>query len=112
MPRGDRRGPNGMGPMTGRGAGFCSGNNAPGYTNNGVAGGYGRGFGGRQMGAGYGRGFGRGYGQGFGPYNTAVPFTGYSKSAETGAVENEIAFLKDQLKAMESRLVELKEVKE
>ena len=33
MPRGDRTGPSGMGPMTGRGAGFCTGNTAPGFMN-------------------------------------------------------------------------------
>ena len=118
MPRGDRSGPNGMGPMTGRGAGFCNGYNAPGFMNNGVAGsgygrgagmGAGRGFGGRHMGGGYGRGYG--YGQPYGSYNAAVPI-GYSKEAETGAIENEIAFLKDQLKAMESRLGEMKKVEE
>jgi len=31
MPRGDRTGPNGAGPMTGRGMGFCSGNDRPGF---------------------------------------------------------------------------------
>ncbi len=63
MPRGDKNGPNGMGPMTGRGAGFCSGANSPGYMNIGVAGGYGlgRGFHGAGRGAGYGRGFGMGF---------------------------------------------------
>ena len=30
MPRGDRTGPQGMGPMTGRGAGLCAGFNMPG----------------------------------------------------------------------------------
>jgi hypothetical protein len=54
MPRGDRTGPNGLGPMTGRRMGFCAGNNNPGYMNSGF--GYGRG-------AGYGRGFGRGFGR-------------------------------------------------
>ncbi|MEA1871201.1 MAG: DUF5320 family protein, partial [Candidatus Bipolaricaulota bacterium] len=33
MPRGDRTGPGGMGPMTGRGAGYCSGSAAPGFMN-------------------------------------------------------------------------------
>jgi len=33
MPRGDRTGPQGMGPMTGRGAGFCAGVNMPGFMN-------------------------------------------------------------------------------
>ena len=31
MPRGDQTGPMGMGPMSGRGAGFCAGYDAPGY---------------------------------------------------------------------------------
>ena len=41
MPRGDRSGPMGAGPMTGRGLGYCAGYPAPGY----AADGYGRGRG-------------------------------------------------------------------
>ena len=33
MPAGDGTGPNGLGPMTGRSAGYCAGNAAPGYAN-------------------------------------------------------------------------------
>lgn len=33
MPRGDRTGPWGFGPMTGRGAGYCAGYPTPGYAN-------------------------------------------------------------------------------
>lgn len=33
MPYGDGKGPAGMGPMTGRGAGFCAGYAVPGYAN-------------------------------------------------------------------------------
>ncbi len=33
MPRGDGTGPMGMGPMTGRAAGYCAGFGMPGYTN-------------------------------------------------------------------------------
>lgn len=33
MPRGDRTGPLGQGAMSGRRAGYCSGNNTPGYMN-------------------------------------------------------------------------------
>lgn len=33
MPSGDRTGPRGMGSGTGRGAGYCSGNDEPGYMN-------------------------------------------------------------------------------
>ncbi len=32
MPRGDRTGPNGAGPMTGRGLGYCTGHQTPGFT--------------------------------------------------------------------------------
>ena len=60
MPRGDRMGPNSLGPMTGRGMGFCAGYDTPGYMN--PSSGYGRecgrGFGMRR---GFGAGFGRGY---------------------------------------------------
>jgi hypothetical protein len=58
MPRGDRTGPWGAGPMTGRAAGYCAGYPVPGFMNPGR--GYGRGFG-----RGWGRGFGRGFGRGW-----------------------------------------------
>ncbi len=45
MPGGDRTGPNGLGPMTGRSAGFCTRNTVPGYANH--VPGYGFGGGGR-----------------------------------------------------------------
>ena len=44
MPRGDGTGPMGMGPMTGRGMGYCAGYTTPGYTNPGFGMGRGRGF--------------------------------------------------------------------
>ena len=59
MPGGDRTGPMGMGPMTGRGAGYCAGYGAPGFVSGG------RGFGGG------GRGRGRGWRNWF--YATGVP---------------------------------------
>jgi len=49
MPGGDRTGPVGMGPMTGRAAGFCAGFPVPGNATPG---------GGRGMGMGRARGFG------------------------------------------------------
>lgn len=116
MPRGDRRGPEGSGPMTGRGAGFCSGADVPGYMNSGVPGGYrmggGRGFGGgfhgAAMGAGYGRGYNRGFGRGFQVSYTAPV---YSKETEKGYLENEVSILKNQLKTLENRLSDLQEEK-
>ena len=66
MPRFDGTGPNGMGPMTGRGRGSCNPsqagfgpNTASGFGNPGA--GYGRG-----LGAGRGQGQGRGIGRGLG----------------------------------------------
>jgi len=61
MPRGDGTGPAGMGPMTGRAAGFCAGYSVPGYMN--PIGG--RGYWGR------GRGGGRGWRHGY--YATGLP---------------------------------------
>jgi hypothetical protein len=55
MPGGDRTGPWGAGPMTGRATGYCAGYSAPGYVN--PVRGFGRGWG---RGYGRGRGFGRG----------------------------------------------------
>jgi len=52
MPGGDGTGPGGMGPMTGRAAGYCAGYGVPGYTNP---------VGGRGY-RGWGGGFGRGRG--------------------------------------------------
>ncbi len=53
MPRGDQTGPDGQGPMTGRGMGYCNGYDRPGSANSG--------FGGR--GSGFGMGRGRGFGR-------------------------------------------------
>ena len=63
MARGDKRGPEGKGPMTGRGAGFCTGNSAPGFMNRAPRRGMGRNCRGNrrgELGSGMGRGFGRG----------------------------------------------------
>jgi len=45
MPGGDRTGPEGFGPITGRGAGFCAGYPVPGIISPAWGGGGGRGFG-------------------------------------------------------------------
>jgi len=69
MPWGDGTGPWGLGPMTGRGAGYCAGFNVPGFSNPMPSFGFRRGFGwgrGFRGGRGFGRGFGRGWGRGRG----------------------------------------------
>ena len=97
MPRGDRTGPNGNGPMTGRRMGYCAGNDRPGYTEGNYN--YGRGFGG----GGFRRGFGGGYGFRGGYSNDFVP-----NVSEKTLLENEIKILKDQLGSLEKQLSETK----
>lgn len=86
MPFGDRTGPLGLGPRTGRGLGYCSGYPYPGYMNPayprlglGLGRGYGRGLG-FGFGRGYGRGagFGRGQGWRWAGYFPGTPFYPWS----------------------------------
>jgi len=107
MPRGDRTGPRGMGPMTGRGAGFCAGYGVPGYANP-LPGG-GAGFWG-------GRGGGRGWRNWY--YATGLP--GWARAglypawgaAPYGAAparEDELRALKDQEQTLRSTLEDVQQ---
>lgn len=58
MPRGDGTGPRGMGPRSGRAAGYCAGLNAPGFVNPVSGGNAGMGFGRGREGQGRGAGGG------------------------------------------------------
>lgn len=109
MPGGDRTGPRGFGPMTGRAAGYCAGYPVPGYANPIPGRGwFGRGFGrGRGW---FGRGFGRGwrnfyYGAGFpgyfGPVPEAYPY------AQDVTPKEEIQMLKDQAELLKNELEEI-----
>ena len=115
MPGGDRTGPMGMGPMTGRGAGYCAGYPTPGF----MSGGLGRGF------WGGGRGRGRGWRNwfrvtgmpgwqraawgwpAFGPgWGYAVPQApAFAPPAMTG--EQELAMLKQQAESFAGALEEI-----
>ena len=99
MPRGDRTGPEGMGPMTGRGAGFCVGNNAPGY----IGGGFGRGM--SRGRGGFGRGMGRGWGFGYG-YRAAEPLTPEQQlealKAQAAGLELQSKVLNEQINKLEA----------
>ncbi len=105
MPWGDRMGPVGAGPRTGRGLGFCNGYASPGYLNSG----FGRGFGfGR--GAGFGRGFGFGARRGLGfEYNYGYFPANLSKDDEKNILENEISRLTSTIDSLRKRLDELKD---
>jgi len=116
MPRGDRTGPSGQGPMTGRAAGYCTGHSAPGFMNPG--GNYaGRGaFGGRGRGmmhrhwfyATGNPGWAR-YDMGFPAWGIAPsPYTEEVEPAEEGKMLKEQAdYLKQQLDDIQKRLSEL-----
>ncbi len=103
MPRGDRTGPMGAGPMTGRAAGFCAGNTAPGYANFGGGRGRGMGFG---RGGGGGRGFGRGFGRGWGwpVAGVGAPPTG---DQELAVLKQQAQQLKADMELIQSRIQEL-----
>ena len=98
MPRGDRTGPAGMGPMSGRAAGFCAGLNRPGF----MSGGFGRGFG---MGRGF-RGFFRPayyYGYGLEPAWTSPP----EPSQELQMLKDQADLLKQNMESINKRISEL-----
>ena len=85
MPGGDRTGPMGEGPMTGRGAGYCAGTTGVGYAPR-------RGFR-----LGLGRGFG-GWGRGFAPLG---------QSADVDPA-SEKRFLKDRARFLQAEMDRIK----
>lgn len=94
MPSGDRTGPSGFGPLTGRGAGFCAGYRVPGSFNPPPY---------------YGRGRGWGFRAGYGAApQWAAPKYPPPIGDEEGYLKEEIQYLKDQLQEMEKRLQGLK----
>ena len=113
MPYGDGTGPNGLGPMTGRAAGYCAGYGMPGYMNQIPGRGYfgkGRGF------------FGRGRGRGRRNWYYATDLFGLNRAgaglpAWGGypvppvnpelSLQNEAVFLKEQVSAMEKEIKEI-----
>jgi len=110
MPKGDRTGPLGQGPGTGRAFGFCYGSDSPGYTK-GPWSRMGRGFG---FGRGRGMGWGRGPGRGWGfrvpdqKYFPAYPWTQpMNKDDEIRLLKSEADILKLSQKEVEKRLAEL-----
>jgi len=102
MPWGDRTGPVGAGPRTGRGLGCCSGFNAPGYINPGPGMSFGRGRGWKCFG-GLGRRF-RGF------WRTPF-FGGVSLGNEAEILRQEAEILRKNLEAVEKRLSEVEKEK-
>ena len=122
MPRGDGTGPAGMGPMTGRAAGFCAGYGMPGFMNPGPARGFwgfGRGRGG--FGGGYGGGGGRGWRNrffatgltgwqraGYGPYPQPGAFaSGPSADEEIESLKAQAQYFQDALEEIRTHIENL-----
>jgi len=121
MPQGDRTGPMGMGPRTGRRMGFCSGYGSPGFLRGPKMG--------MRRGSGWGRGLRRGFGLGFGrgrfgfsasqptwepqPAYAAEPVQPTKEqekqmlSEEVKAIEEEKKALAEELEAIKKRIKEL-----
>jgi hypothetical protein len=87
MPKGNKTGPEGHGPRTGRAAGFCAGFAAPGF------------------GRGRGRGFGMGRGMGY-RWNSPAPFYSY---APTFSAKDEAEMLSREAQNLEACLDEIKQ---
>ena len=119
MPAGDGTGPMGMGPMTGRGAGYCGGYDAPGWANAVPGRGWGLGWGRGSARGGWGGGwrhrnwyyatgvpgwarFGNALAWGNDPYAVAP-----NREEETQLLQQQAEWLKQQLDAISQRIEEL-----
>ena len=130
MPRGDQTGPQGQGPMTGRGLGHCIGSDQAGYQyggpGRGYSPGYGRGigwgggrgggFGGGGFGGGgfgWGGGFGRGAGRAAGWGQRYWPVPGSPASSVVREPESdreqEARFLETQRKNLQTELADVEQ---
>lgn len=101
MPQGDRTGPAGAGPMTGRGMGYCAGFSVPGFMN-------------PEFGAGFRRG--RGFRRGFRRMQFMQPVqrvpvaqpVELTKAEEKKILDAELQDAKADMQEIEKRLKELK----
>ena len=107
MPGGNGTGPAGMGPMTGRAAGFCAGYNMPGYGN-------------PYLGRGFGRGAGRGWQNRFYAsqpgwmqteqmYPQYIPVQQVTPEQQIDALKQQADFLQDQLGQINTQLQQLQQ---
>ncbi|NLX20471.1 MAG: DUF5320 domain-containing protein [Phycisphaerae bacterium] len=108
MPAGDGTGPMGMGPMTGRGMGYCVGNTVPGFASP---------MPGRGLGMGFGRGRGggrRGWRHQF--YATGLPLWARGQAPGVGvpfvaasASVNELEMLRNQTSQLAKTLEQVQQ---
>jgi len=113
MPRGDGSGPMSMGSGTGRGMGFCSGANAPGYASAPGNRGFRCGSGGRRGRGGAGGFGGRGavrgaWRQGPGLMGAGGIWQGsFDPQLERNQLQQQVAAMESNLEAMKARLAAL-----
>lgn len=102
MPGGDRTGPEGFGPRTGRAIGYCAGYSSPGFT----------------KGVPRGRGFGRGRGRGFrssfwergrGFWRSEYYPEPYLRESYSEHDMDEKTYLQDMIKSLEDELKAVKQ---
>ncbi len=102
MPQGNRRGPVGMGPMTGRAAGYCAGYGMPGYANPVPV------PPGHCFCRGSGRGFGRDHGR-RGIFTERMPYGRGDMSPVADPIsEQEKQFLQSQAEMLQTQLNEIR----
>ncbi|MFW5987806.1 MAG: DUF5320 domain-containing protein [bacterium] len=109
MPRGDKRGPEGFGPMTGRALGYCAGNDRPGFAVDAAPQGRQRGFRGGARRAGRGMGYGRGYsfrnaGMNAPIYEEARP----EESSTQAGAQNQVDRLENLANSLQNELEKIK----
>ncbi len=114
MPFGDRTGPRGLGPMTGRAAGYCSGYPVPGYANPGPR--LGLGWGGGWRGGWrhrhwyYATGLPGWYRAGYAPAWYPSPFPAPMTAAQEASIlEEQARLLREELERLDERLKALRE---
>ncbi|HSG28548.1 MAG TPA: DUF5320 domain-containing protein [Candidatus Krumholzibacterium sp.] len=112
MPGGDRTGPAGEGPGTGRGAGYCSGYDVPGYDDPVPGGRVGRARGRRAAGQAPGRGRGTGGlrpGRGRRARNLATAYGGGGYAVDGKESGRGVDMLREELGRLAGRLADIEE---
>lgn len=106
MPRGDRTGPFGEGPMTGRAAGYCGGYDDPGYVSSPATGRGAARSSRRALGGGRGWVGGAGFRYRNRCFVTGAPFRAYGAAGAPAELtrDEEISLLKSESERLRSRL--------
>ena len=109
MPRGDRSGPMGMGPRSGRAAGYCASYDNPGFMNRFFGGGFGH-----VSGMGYGQGSGQNRGFGWRNIFRSTGLPRWMRSGRNSAQQPNLdagaekQILKDQVEVLKSQLDQIR----